>query len=123
MFAEYERSNAALTVAVDQLVDAIGKMLDHVSEFDDLRQNLRLLSLNATLRSKALDEDGRAFQQVAKELRALNDETTVPVEEVMGKLKKSDGILRGFLDARTSGDEGGSEAMQSALDASRQGVA
>ncbi|MFW5653744.1 MAG: hypothetical protein ACOC0P_06830 [Planctomycetota bacterium] len=101
---------------------AVGKMLDHVSEFVELRQNLRLLSLNAIIRSKTLDDDGRAFQQVARELRALNDETNVPVEELMGRLEKSEVILRGFLDARMSSEEGGTEVMQTTLDACRQGV-
>lgn len=122
MFVEYERSNATLTVAIDQLVAAVGKMLNHVSEFDELRQNLRLLSLNATIRSKALNDDGRAFQQIAMELRALNDESNAPVEEMMGKLEESEVILRGFLDVRTSGEEGGTEAMQNTLDASLECV-
>jgi chromosome segregation ATPase len=122
MLAQYESCDAALSVAIDQLVAAVGNMLDHVSAFDDIRQTVRLLSINATLRSNALDEDGRAFRQVATDLRSLNDETDAPVEEVMDRLEKCGATLRGFLDARNSGEESRTDAMQDTLETSRQRV-
>lgn len=122
MLAQYESCDAALSVAIDQLVAAVGNMLDHVSAFDDIRQTVRLLSINATLRSNALDEDGRAFRQVATDLRSLNDETDAPVEELMDRLEKCGATLRGFLDARNSGEESRTDAMQDTLETSRQRV-
>ncbi|RBI82611.1 hypothetical protein DRV85_18525 [Rhodosalinus halophilus] len=122
MLAQYESCDAALSVAIDQLVAAVGNMLDHVSAFDDIRQTVRLLSINATLRSNALDEDGRAFRQVATDLRSLNDETDAPVEEVMDRLEKCGATLRGFLDARNSGEESRTDAMQDTLETSRRRV-
>jgi ABC-type transporter Mla subunit MlaD len=119
MLEQYERSNAALLVAIDQLVAAVGNMLEHMSAFDDIRQTVRILSLNATLRSRALGEDGRAFRQVAADLRILNDETDAPVAEVMERLEKSEAVLRGFLDSRASNDESRTNAVQELLDAAR----
>ncbi|WP_372839392.1 hypothetical protein [Phaeovulum sp.] len=122
MLERYERSDAALSVAIDQLVAAVGNMLEHVSAFEDIRQAVRLISLNATIRAKVLDEDGQAFRQVAKELRILNDETSAPVEEVMQNLKKSADVLQGFLDAGTRRDDRHQAGARDILESAREKI-
>ena len=105
MLEQYERGDAARAVAIDQVVSTVGKMLDHIGAFDEIRKNVRQLSLNSTLKARALDEDGRAFQQVASDLRALSDETNAPVEEMVKNLENSAALLRDFLGSRRNGEE------------------
>ena len=105
MLEQYERGDAARAVAIDQVVSTVGKMLDHIGAFDEIRKNVRQLSLNSTLKARALDEDGRAFQQVASDLRALSDETNAPVEEMVKNLENSAALLRDFLESRKNGEE------------------
>lgn len=104
MLEQYERGNAARSVAIDQLVTAVSNMLDHIGAFDEIRSSVRLLSLNSTLKATTLDEDGRAFRQVASDLRALSDETNKPVEDMVENLERSATLLREFLESRNAGN-------------------
>jgi hypothetical protein len=104
MLEQYERGNAARSVAIDQLVTAVSKMLDHIGAFDNIRSSVRLLSLNSTLKATTLDEDGRAFRQVASDLRELSDETNKPVENMVENLEQSATLLREFLESRNAGN-------------------
>jgi ElaB/YqjD/DUF883 family membrane-anchored ribosome-binding protein len=79
-------------------------MLDHIGAFDNIRSSVRLLSLNSTLKATTLDEDGRAFRQVASDLRELSDETNKPVENMVENLEQSATLLREFLESRNAGN-------------------
>ncbi len=122
MLEKYDRSDAALSVAIDQLVAAVGNMLEHVSAFEEIRQAVRLISLNATIRAKVLDEDGQAFRQVAKDLRILNDETSAPVEEVMKNLKRSAVILHDFLNSGGSSEGQSQGGARDILETAREKI-
>ncbi len=115
MLEQYERGNAARSVAIDQLVNAVSNMLAHIGDFDEIRKSIRLLSLNSTLKAKALNDEGRAFQQVAADLRALSDETNGPVDEMVQNLEKSSELLRDFLVSRPTGKGDLIECMQTTV--------
>ncbi len=100
MLDEYERERAILSEAVDDLAAAVGTMLGYIETFHSIGHHIRLDSLNATIRCSRLGNDGRAFRQVAQELRNLTEAMAGPVKEVTENLESTSMTLSGFLDAR-----------------------
>ena len=123
MLEQYERGNAAGSVAIDQLVTAVSNMLQHIGAFDTIRKTIHLISINSTIKAKALNEDGHAFQQVAYDLRTLSDEINTPVEAVIKNLQQSKVLMRDFLEKRDLSKIDNIKSMQEAVNKASQSVA
>ncbi|WP_187972694.1 hypothetical protein [Aquibium microcysteis] len=109
-----------LDALAERMASAVSELLAHVEVVQDVEAEMRILSLNATVKCAQLGSRGRALNVVAQQLRDLTVETVTSAEAAVEALRACAGITA-RIRADASGDLareiGGIEATaQSAVD-------
>jgi hypothetical protein len=113
---EAEREKlASVAGAVDTIV---GVLLGHVEAVREIEANMRLVSLNASVRCAQLGPRGHALSVIALQLRELTGETVIAADAAMANLGEAASLAQSFS-ASSGGESVGqvawleSEAAQS----------
>lgn len=105
--AEVLRDCEAERGKLEQLATAVlgtvGVLLGHVEAVQEIEDNMRLVSLNATIKCAQLGSRGAALNVIARQLRELTSETVTAAEAAMKDLHEAAGLARSFGEA-ASGD-------------------
>lgn len=83
-----EAERAKLDHLASGAVEVVETLLGHVASVKAIESNMRLLSLNATMRCARLGQEGRALNVIAQQLRELTAETVSAAEETLGGLSR-----------------------------------
>lgn len=83
-----EAERAKLDHLANGAVEVVETLLGHVASVKAIEANMRLLSLNATMRCARLGQEGRALNVIAQQLRELTAETVSAAEETLGGLSR-----------------------------------
>jgi hypothetical protein len=83
-----EAERAKLDHLASGAVEVVETLLGHVASVKAIEANMRLLSLNATMRCARLGQEGRALNVIAQQLRELTAETVSAAEETLGGLSR-----------------------------------
>lgn len=89
---EAERKKLDLVAA--EVGTTVRSLLDHVEAVQAIEANMRLLSLNATVKCSQLGNRGRALNVIAQQLRELTGETVSSAEAAVGSLDRAADLAR-----------------------------
>lgn len=98
---ETERSK--LEKLATAVLGTVGVLLGHVAAVQEIEDNMRLVSLNATIKCAQLGPRGAALNVIARQLRELTSETVTAAEAAMKDLHEAASLARSFGEA-ASGD-------------------
>lgn len=117
MLRNCEAARKKLDAVGAEVCAAVGSLRDHVASLQGIEANMRLLSLNATVKCAQLGARGRALNVIAQQLRELTAETEVSAETAIGSLARSADVARAFADAAVG--EGATQVARLEEEASR----
>lgn len=104
--AEMLRSCEAERKRLDAMGAEVGglvrSLLDHVKALQNIEAEMRLLSLNATVKCAQLGSHGRALNVIAQQLRELTAETVGSAEAAASSLGKAAETAHGLVNAAES---------------------
>jgi len=89
---EAERKKLDLVAA--EVGATVRSLLEHVEAVQAIEANMRLLSLNATVKCSQLGTRGKALNVIAQQLRELTGETVNSAEAAVGSLDKAAELAR-----------------------------
>lgn len=109
-----------LDALAERMASAVAELLAHVEVVQDVEAEMRILSLNATVKCAQLGSRGRALNVVAQQLRDLTMETVASAEAAVEALRACAGVtdrIRADASGDLAREIGGIEATaQSAVD-------
>lgn len=117
MLRNCEAERKKLDAVGAEVCAAVGSLRDHVASLQGIEANMRLLSLNATVKCAQLGARGRALNVIAQQLRELTAETEVSAETAIGSLARAADVARAFADAAAG--EGATQVARLEEEASR----
>lgn len=96
-----------LDALAERMASAVAELLAHVEVVQNVEAEMRILSLNATVKCAQLGSRGRALNVVAQQLRDLTMETVASAEAAVEALRACAGVT-----ARIRADAGGDLARE-----------
>ena len=96
-----EAERAKLEAVAHAVQSTVKVLLGHVEAVQDIEANMRLVSLNATVRCAQLGPRGASLTVIATQLRELTTETVIAAKAAMSRLDESSALARAFGAAAT----------------------
>jgi uncharacterized protein YukE len=108
--SEAERKNLD-RVAVE-VSNTVKRLLEQVELVGMMEHQMRIVSLNATIKSSKLDRRGRALNVVAQQLRDLTKEIGIAAEGAIGKLREVSEVSAEFAKSIDASDSNALAALE-----------
>jgi hypothetical protein len=86
LLREFRGAQAEVDAMARGIAAAVAQLVSHIATVRGLETDLRLMSLNMTLKSGRLHDAGRTLHTIARELRSCADQTTQIVAQIAEEL-------------------------------------